>query len=240
MNASSYLSLALLMASVCADASALGAFEARFSVSRNDKLLGTMNMQLSSPKSGDWVFVSHTEGQKGMAGFLGVSIVETSRLTQAPEGLTTLGYDYQQDMVARHRRRSLSVSADGSVVENEGGKRWNYSLIRPAFDRHAVVLGIAERLANKVELGSVFDLPVAGKGKVESWRFLVVGEEQIDTGAGKIAAIRVERMRDNAERKTTSWHARSMDYLPVKVEQTEPDGQRLSSVLQNYVPKTGR
>ena len=237
MKLSSYLGLILLLASVCAEAGALNAFEARFAVSRNDKLLGTMNMQLEAAKPGEWLFQSHTEGEKGMAGFLGASIDEKSVLLESPEGLTTVSYSYQQDMLARHRKRSLAVAEDGGVTESEGDKSWKYTLIRPAFDKHAVVLGIAERLTAGVDAGSVFDLPVAGKGKVESWRFLVVGEETIDTGQGNMNAVRVERMRDNADRKTTSWHAPEMGYLPVKVEQTEPNGDHLSSVLQTYVAR---
>ncbi len=76
----------------------------------------------------------------------------------------------------------------------------------------------------------MFDLPVASKGKIESWRFLVVGTEEIQTGNGRISAVRVERVRENSERKTVSWHASAYRYLPVKVEQIEPDGERLVSI----------
>ncbi len=226
--------MTLLLASACNSASALEAFEARFAVSRNDKALGTMDMRLSAPAPGQWLFVSRTQGQKGLAGFLGVSIEERSQLVESERGLTTQSYSYQQDMVGRHRKRQLMVGADGAVAESEGDKTWNYSLVRPVFDKHAVVLGIAERLATQTDAGSVFDLPVASKGKVESWRFLVVGEEEVETAKGTIKAVRVERVRDNADRKTTSWHAASMGYLPIKVLQTEPDGERISSVLQSY------
>lgn len=234
MKSASFLGMTLLLASACNSASALEAFEARFAVSRNDKALGTMDMRLTAPAPGQWLFVSRTEGQKGLAGFLGVSIEERSELVESERGLTTQSYSYQQDMVGRHRKRQLKVGADGAVAESEGDKSWNYSLVRPVFDKHAVVLGIAERLATQSEAGSVFDLPVASKGKVESWRFLVVGEEDVETPKGTIKAVRVERMRENADRKTASWHAASMGYLPVKVEQTEPDGERISSVLQSY------
>jgi hypothetical protein len=234
MKAHTWVATALLLAACTAQSANLTPFHADFTVSRNGKSLGTMRMELSTAAPGEWLFVSHTEGNKGLAGFLGVTIDERSRLSEVDGSLSTLSYNYQQDMVARHRARSLSVSADGAVRELDNGKSWRYNITRPMFDRHAAVLGIATQLADQAEVGSIFNLPIASKGKLESWRFLVVGEEDIETGSGTIKAVRVERMRENADRKTISWHAAQYGYLPVKVEQTEPDGERLTSVLQSY------
>ncbi|MFO1494167.1 MAG: DUF3108 domain-containing protein [Lysobacterales bacterium] len=209
------------------------AFEATFTVSRNDKALGQMQMKLSPAGSG-WQFVSRTEGNKGLAGFLGVTIEERSTLRLLGDRLSTERYRYQQDMIGRHRSRSLEVGADGKIAETDNDDHWQYHSQAPLVDKHAVVLAIAERLTAGADAGTVFDIPVASKGKVESWRFLIAGRESISTGTGQIDTVRVERLRENSDRKTVSWHAAAYGYLPVKVEQVEPDGERLVSLLEHF------
>ncbi len=230
----SLLGLTMLFTASVAVAGEIAPFSASFTVSRNGDALGHMQMRLSQVSDTEWAFVSRTEGEKGLAGFLGVTIEERSRLLRGEAGFATAGYSYQQKMVGRNRKRELSRGTDGSISETDGDDSWNYSASGQVYDRHSSVLGIAEHLASGPTKGAIFDLPVASKGKLEKWRFLVVGEEEIQTGNGRKNATRVERMRENSDRKTISWHAADFGYLPVKVEQTEPDGEKLTSVLDSY------
>lgn len=234
MKAPGWIAFASLLLSPWLHAMAVEPFHASFSVSRNGKALGTMKMALTAARDDAWLFVSQTEGKGGLAGFLGVTIDERSELSVGASGFATRSYSYRQDMVGRHRERALSVAADGRVNERDHDKSWQYQTSEAVLDRHAVVLGIAAKLAEGVSNGAVFDLPVAAKGKAESWRFLVVGSEVVETGNGRMEAIRVERVRENADRKTVSWHAVDYNYLPVKVEQIEPDGEQLVSLLQSF------
>jgi hypothetical protein len=234
MKAPGWTAVVLLLTSPWVHAVAIEPFQASFAVSRNGKELGIMKMTLTAARPDEWLFVSKTEGKGGLAGFLGVTIDERSELVVGETGMATRSYRYRQDMVGRHRSRELDVAADGSVSEVDNGKNWNYKAEEAVFDRHAVVLGIAAKLAEGVPDGAVFDLLVASKGEAENWRFLVVGSEEIDTGSGRLNAIRVERMRENSDRKTVSWHAADRNYLPIKVEQIEPDGERLMSLLQSF------
>jgi hypothetical protein len=225
--------VALVMAVELA-AAAPESFEAVYTVSRNGKALGEMHSRLHRTADGTLVYRSVTEGRKGLAGVLGVRIEEESQLDVAGDGLRSRAYRYRQEMVARKRERNWRLAADGRVTETDNHRQWHYTAYGAVLDRHSVVLGIATRLRQGVREGAVFELPVADKGKVAQWRFLVSGRERIDTGKGSIEAIRIERVRKDSERKTVSWHAPEMDFLPVKVEQVEPDGEVLLSVLQRY------
>ncbi len=209
-------------------------FEADYSVSRNGKALGDMRSRLSRAGDTSLVYRSVTEGRNGLAGLLGVRIEEESHLGVDGSGLHSSAYRYRQEMVARKRERALKIEADGRVHESDNDRKWEYTASGGAFDRHSVVLAIALRLREGVGDGVVFDVPVADKGAVEPWRFLVAGRERIDIGEGDIDTIRIERVRKDSERKTVSWHAPDMDFMPVKVEQVEPDGEVLTSVLQRY------
>jgi len=226
--------LAVLLTASIAGATGIEPFQADFTVSRNGKDLGAMKMQLSKAAPGELLFVSRTEGTKGLASWLGVTIEERSELSLTEAGLSTRSYRYVQDMVGRHRERELKLLPEGKVSEKDGDKSWTYKADRAILDRHSVVLGIAAKLRAGVDAGAVFDLRVASKGLSENWRFLIVGDEEIETGNGTVATVRVERVRENSDRKTISWHALQYNYLPVKVEQVEPDGERLVSLLKHF------
>jgi hypothetical protein len=209
-------------------------FEADYTVSRNGKPLGDMRSRLSRAGDSAMVYHSVTEGRNGLAGLLGVRIEEESHLGVAGDVLQSSAYRYRQEMVARKRERSLKIEADGQVSERDNDRQWQYTASGGALDRHSVVLAIALRLREGAGDGVVFDVPVADKGAVEPWRFLVAGRERIDIGQGAVDTIRIERVRKDSQRKTVSWHAPEMDFMPVKVEQVEPDGEVLLSVLQRY------
>jgi hypothetical protein len=75
---------------------------------------------------------------------------------------------------------------------------------------------------------------VADGGKLKEYRFKVTGEEQIDTPYGRYNAVRVMRDRgEDADRETLIWLAPELDYLIVRLEQTESDGKTYALLLKN-------
>lgn len=215
-------------------ASALEPFEASFAVSRNGSAMGVMSTRLSSPGEGRWQYVSTTEGQGGMAGFLGARIEERSELSLSGAALQTVRYQYRQKIGPRTRQRSLQQLGADQWVETDNRKSWQFTESAAVLDRHAVVLALAQALAQDAENGRVIELLVADKGEAENWRFKVGSMEPVATGKGEVRAVRVERLRADSKRKTVSWHDPDRQYLPIQVEQTEPDGEHMRSVLQTF------
>ncbi|CAD5108679.1 DUF3108 domain-containing protein [Zestomonas carbonaria] len=70
--------------------------------------------------------------------------------------------------------------------------------------------------------------------EVETYDFRVLGEEVVETKAGLIDAIKVERVRDptQSNRKTVLWFAKDWDYLLVRLQQVEKDGKEYQIMLQ--------
>ncbi|WP_027897391.1 DUF3108 domain-containing protein [Zestomonas thermotolerans] len=69
--------------------------------------------------------------------------------------------------------------------------------------------------------------------EVETYDFRVLGEEVVETKAGLIDAIKVERVRDptQSNRKTVLWFAKDWDYLLVRLQQVEKDGKEYQIML---------
>lgn len=66
-------------------------------------------------------------------------------------------------------------------------------------------------------------------------KFTLDGNEKITTPYGEIDTVKVTRIHQSADRKTQFWLAKSLDYLPVKVVQTD-DGATYTIELQSYQP----
>jgi hypothetical protein len=69
--------------------------------------------------------------------------------------------------------------------------------------------------------------------EVDTYDFRVLGSEKVDTKAGQIDAIKVERVRDPTQSKriTVMWFAKDWDYLLVRLQQVENDGKEYNIML---------
>ena len=76
-----------------------------------------------------------------------------------------------------------------------------------------------------------FQYTIADGGKLKTYTLKTLGQETIKTQLGEMTTLMVRRHRSDSERVTTFWCAAELQYLPVKVEHKEPDGQ----VIIGYV-----
>ena len=76
---------------------------------------------------------------------------------------------------------------------------------------------------------------VVDGGDVDTYDFRVLGTEKVETKAGRIDAIKVERVRDptQSKRTTVMWFAKDWDYLLVRLQQVETDGKEYNIMLQD-------
>ncbi|MFC3609010.1 DUF3108 domain-containing protein [Stutzerimonas tarimensis] len=70
--------------------------------------------------------------------------------------------------------------------------------------------------------------------EIETYDFRVLGEEVIETRAGRLDAIKVERVRDptQSNRQTILWFAKDWDFLLVRLHQVERDGKAYQIMLE--------
>lgn len=97
-----------------------------------------------------------------------------------------------------------------------------------AFDRFSIREAIrlwAIRYAAG-EAGSEITLNLVNHDKTKPYRFGIKGRETVNTPAGPVETLRVERL-DNPKRAAHYWLAPSLDYVPVKIEQYKNDDLEL-------------
>lgn len=111
----------------------------------------------------------------------------------------------------------------------------------------AITDGVQDRLSVVVQLsmliggqparfppGTQIALPTASTREAETWIFSVEGEEDLDLPGGQVRGLKLQRApRREYDQKLELWLAPRMDYAPVRLRLTNPDGgsvdQRWSS-----------
>lgn len=95
-------------------------------------------------------------------------------------------------------------------------------------DRLSVVLQLAALLAGQpaaYPAGTQVTLPTAGTSDAEPWTFSVEGEEDLRLPGGAMRAIKLHRMpRKEYDQRVELWLAARMDYAPVRLRLTNPNG----------------
>ena len=110
-------------------------------------------------------------------------------------------------------------------------------LVEGTQDRLSVVLQLASLVAGspaKHAVGTTITIPTAGTGDAENWIFSVEGEEDLRLPGGTVRALKLQRLpRKEYDQKVELWLAPRMDYAPVRLRLTNPNGdavdQRWSS-----------
>ena len=224
---------AVLLYAVVAVASArdapLAPFRGNYDVLRNDELQGTATITLQATADGNWDFETRTTGTHGMAGLAGVTISEQSILHWNGGRPELVSYRYDQRAAWKSKQRSLYRNG-GSILsrydEHEDALAWEPGVL----DRHAVVLAIAADLA--AGAGTLSYL-VADKDRLSVQTYRNAGRERTGSPAGEYDTVRIERVREDSGRTTTSWLAPELGYMPVRVVQREPGGDSVELRLRS-------
>jgi hypothetical protein len=94
------------------------------------------------------------------------------------------------------------------------------------------LMALGQRLPDAFRPGATVSMDVAGPGDVEAYHFLVVGTEIVETEAGPIEAIKLDRPKgDGADTRIEVWLAPSRRYLPVRLRFTD----RRDNVTENLL-----
>lgn len=199
-------------------------FRAEYQVLRNGAPLGRGTVTLRRIAGRRWEYLSRTEGTQGLAGLAGAEILERSELRFADGRFESVAYRFHQEIGWKERNRSVTFDpARRRIVSRDRDKEHVFGFVPGVLDRQAVVLALALDLAagKRDELSYT----VVDRDELGEQRYGVRGEETLRTPAGAKRTVRVERLRPGARvRTTTSWLCPEEGYLPVRVLQTEPDG----------------
>ncbi|MCC5856528.1 MAG: DUF3108 domain-containing protein [Ectothiorhodospiraceae bacterium] len=191
-------------------------FSAEYELRRDGLRAAQLTRSLSC-EDGDCRFLS--EGRTvGLADLLLRGRIEEWTRFRLEEGrIVPAEYYYRQrarggnDAYAR-----LFFRPDTGRVSSRGDARWETHVDGETMDELLSQL----RLMLAVRAGETemeFSV-VESDGDLDSYSFQVVGQELVETPAGRFEAIKVERVGGSSRRSTRMWFAVEYDYIPLVVE----------------------
>ena len=166
------------------------------------------------------------------AAMMVASLKESSTLKQTNNQLVPLSYEYNRSGLGKSKKikQSFDWSAK-TVTGSEKGKAISLPLTPGLLDKSTYQLALQEDVAAGKKS---MRYRVVDGDDIDTYEFRVVGSESVKTKAGRIEAIKVERVRDpnQSKRETQLWFAKDWDYLLVSLRQVEKDGKEYQIVLE--------
>lgn len=221
------LALATVAATGAHAAAAPQPFSAEYAVFQNDQKLGTGTITLRAVGGGRFELATHSEATEGLFAAAGVRRDETSTIDWSGAQPATVEYRMQQKAAWNERTQRLVVDATARTAtstwkDESASLAWAPGLI----DKHGLTAVLMSELAAGQRGTMTF--PVAGKKDVENQVYRVAGSVILETAIGRERAVRVERVRDDADGRVTKiWFARERGWLPLRIKQYESDGETL-------------
>jgi len=142
--------------------------------------------------------------------------------------------DYYLNRSALGKTRETQLSFDWTKKQISGsyrGKPVALSLVKGVLDKSTYQIALQQDVAAGKKTMSY---PIVDGDEIETLHFRVLGEEPVKTEVGQIAAIKVERVREEGQngRQTRLWFAKDWDFLLVRLEQVEKDGKAYQIMLK--------
>ena len=185
---------------------------------------GSAERSLTKNSDGNWTL-------NFKASMLVASLNEESTLKLEKDQPVPLTYHFERGGLGKAKNVDLKFDwSDMTVTGTDNKDPVNVKLLTGMLDKSTYQLALQRDVtAGKKSMS----YQVVDGNDVDTYDFRVIGPEVVDTKAGKVDAIKVERVRDPSQNKriTEMWFAKNWDGLLVKLRQVEKDGKEYNIML---------
>lgn len=220
------LTLALVLCGLPSAALALEPFAAQYTADwQQVPVSGSAERQLEKAADGSWNLLFK-------ASMLVAGITEKSHFRYDNQRFVPISYRFERNGLGKAKQVSHDFDWKSKLVTGlDRDKPVRLVLKSGLLDKSTYQLALQEDVAAGKQSMSYL---VLDGDEIETYDFRVLGEEQVQTEAGQIAAIKVERVRDptKSNRKTVLWFAKDWGHLLVRLHQVEKDGKEYQIMLK--------
>ncbi len=129
--------------------------------------------------------------------------------------------------------RTITFSASDASYAIKGGEQ----------DRNSVIWQLATMARSapkKFKQGATIPMVVAGQKDVDPWAFKIGKPETIKTALGSIKTVKISKLiKDGGkEQKIDIWFAPALEWYPVRLRFTEPEGDFIEQTVAKVTPQS--
>ena len=224
--------LICLTAAGSALAAELQPFTASYVLSRYGVEFGEVQRSVTAMADGRFEFKSVSQAT-GLLAKIRDDHIEERSLFLLRDGLPQpLDYAYHRTG-GKERHVELNFDWQAARVTNMiGDDHWQMDIPNGTQDK----LGFQLAIMLDLRRGATrFSYQVADGGSLKTYQFEQLGSEQVETELGMLETVKVRYTRaHNPNRVNVLWFAPALGYLPVRIEQVEPDGDRLQLHIRSF------
>lgn len=148
---------------------------------------------------------------------------EQSTFFVSDKNITPLRYVYNNHLSKKRSKDILFNWETLTATNSKGKKQGPVSFTDEAFDQLSYQLQLRLDLM-KDEDFCERTFTIADAGKLKHYTVQKLGEEWLETAAGKLLTVKLEQTRAGKDRRTLIWVAKDWEYLVVKLQRFE-DGE---------------
>ncbi|ALI00002.1 DUF3108 domain-containing protein [Pseudomonas sp. FW306-02-F02-AA] len=214
-----------LLALPLAQAADLQPFSASYTADwKQLPMSGSAERSLSKNDNGSWTL-------NFKASMLVASLTEESTLKLDKDALLPQSYRFERGGLGKAKKVNLDFDWTTKMVTGtDRGDPVKVPLNTGMLDKSTYQLALQRDVAAGKK--SMSYQVVEGED-TDTYDFRVIGQEKVQTKAGSVDAIKVERVRDPTQNKriTEMWFAKDWGYILVALRQVETDGKEYNIML---------
>ena len=226
------MTLLLCTSSLRAEENLPAPFEASYKIFRKGTEVAEMHRSLSSSDNGHFNYRSETNSTGLLSVFYKLHILEESHWHIQSQQLQPLDYSYKRIKKKKERHKKTVFDwSKNQAYSVDNGKKSTLDLKPGMTDKLLYQIDIMRNL----EMGRhPTTYTVVDGAKIKTYHFDTLGEESLDTPIGQFNTVKIVRQNAGEKEKSILWCAKTLHYLPIKVENTDDDGA-VTTVMINQL-----
>ena len=195
-------------------------FKAKYTLKKGGVAVASVKRELRQTQDGDYVFESYSKPVGIATFFVKDIIVERSQLQRMDNYFRPESYSYQRTGGKKDKRIKLTFDWENNKATSSiNEKNWKINIHDHVQDKLLYQLSIMYDLNNS---DKKLSYDVADGDRLKDYSFRVLGQETISTNIGLVDTVKIKR--EIGKKSLTIWCATNHNYLPVKIEQNDEDG----------------
>ncbi len=231
MNLRRFYSALLLLVPVISHAGLLEqGFQVDYTLSKNDFTVGVAEYRLYPQPAGGLIYESTARTEGLAALFIHDRIVERSHILQSQNGLRPQKYEYQQKGGKEDSGYQLKFDWQHHKLVNTHLKK---TLDLPTDTQD--MLSFQLELMKALQAGRKnFSFHLAEKNEINAYDLAFKKKMTLRTTLGEMEVVLMEHQQPKGHDVFRFWCAPGLQYLPVRIEHIEADGDRVVFQIRHF------